>query len=111
MNDDYSMTSLEWLRKSYESNLEKFDYADYEDEIYLDILVFKKESRGQGLGTMFMTDLCKHADKHKKIISLVPSNNLGTSIEVLEKFYEKFHFKYGNYSFDYHLMIRKNKKT
>ena len=113
-DDQYSITSLEWLRDRYKDKLTKFDYADYQDEVFLDTIIMKEEHRGKGYGTSFISDLCEYADNNKKSITLIPSNNLGTSVTVLEKFYGKFGFAYGKQSYDNHLMIRdyrhKNRK-
>lgn len=52
-----------------------------------------KSSRGEGLGTSFMTDLCKFSDYHKLQIRLSPSKDFGaTSVPRLIEFYKRFGF-------------------
>ena len=52
-----------------------------------------KNMRGQGLGTMFMSDLCDYADHLKMQVRLMPSKDFGaTSVSRLIKFYKRFGF-------------------
>ena len=103
---EISYTSLEWLRDRYKSVLKDFKYTDYYDEIFLEKFIIHENKRGLGHGSNFMNDLCFFADKNKKIITLIPSEELGTSIKTLESFYKRFGFRYCIETYNNHIMIR-----
>lgn len=61
--------------------------------IELNSLVVKKELRGKGLGSAFMKDLVKLADRFGLTITLTPSTDWGaSSVERLRRFYRRFGF-------------------
>jgi predicted GNAT family N-acyltransferase len=77
-------------------------------------IIVNKNERGQGKGSLVVSELCKMADQKGKTIFLTPSKDFGaTSIIRLEKFYRKFGFKSNNGRFkDYRareLMVRQPK--
>ena len=64
---------------------------DNDSYITLDKIIMN--SKGNGLGSRFMRDLCSWADDHNIIICLTPSDTFGaSSINRLKKFYKKFGF-------------------
>jgi len=73
------------------SNLKGFDITVWEHNNYLELVYIKIPSilRGQGLGSMIMTELCKYADKRLLPIHL---EVIKTSSK-LKSLYNKFGFK------------------
>jgi len=58
------------------------------NSIYVD-----KDKRGQGIGTKFLEDLIRFADKYNYILTLTPSSDFGSDVNKLKKFYFKFKFQ------------------
>lgn len=50
------------------------------------------EDPNNGYGTLFMEELCKWCDEHKKCLCLTPDDSFGSDIIRLKKFYKKFGF-------------------
>lgn len=61
--------------------------------IILSQIIIDKESRGQGVGTKVMEEICAFADKYQLRIALTPSSDFGGSKSRLIKFYKSFGFK------------------
>ena len=64
----------------------------YYDSVYLTLIKVPEELKGKGIATQFMKDLIEWADKSGLIITLSPTNTMGSDIERLKKFYERFGF-------------------
>ena len=63
------------------------------DDNYITLDKIIMSSKGNGLGSKFMRDLCYWADDNQKIICLTPSDTFGaSSVNRLKKFYKKFGF-------------------
>ena len=79
------------IRETYSiANLTiSFDYKY--DYIMLDHLLIKDKK--QGHGTQFMQDLCDFCDIHNKKLCLTPTNDFGSHLGRLKKFYKRFGFK------------------
>lgn len=64
-----------------------------DDDSYITLDKIIMNSKGNGLGSNFMRDLCSWADDHKVIICLTPSDTFGaSSTNRLKKFYKRFGF-------------------
>ena len=64
-----------------------------DDDSYITLNKIIMNSKGNGLGSKFMRDLCSWADDHKVIICLTPSDTFGaSSTNRLKKFYKRFGF-------------------
>ncbi len=68
------------------------NYDENTDSIELVLIEVSEESRGQGLASKMMDEFCRYADEHGMIVRLHANDELGTSLEVLMKFYKKHGF-------------------
>ena len=66
------------------------DREQYKNVISIDFI--HTEAQGKGYGTEIMTDLCRWAGEHKKILCLTPEPEWESTQEQLDKFYSKFGF-------------------
>lgn len=60
----------------------------YSGYITLDNIIIK--GHNQGYGTKFMKDLCYWCDLNNKTLVLTPSNDFGSNLRRLKKFYKRF---------------------
>lgn len=63
--------------------------------------------RRQGLGSLVMNELCRHADAHGWEMSLTASARFGTNEIVLTDFYARFGFKLTGFSEDKEPMMNR----
>lgn len=63
-----------------------------DDIVTLDKIVVPEDERDQGVGTKFMKELIKIADKNNLILALSPSSDFGGSKQRLVKFYKSLGF-------------------
>ena len=66
--------------------------ARYYDSVYLTLIKVPDNLKGQGIATAFMNDLIEWADEKKVVITLSPTDTMGSSIPRLEEFYSRFGF-------------------
>lgn len=72
-------------------------YSPSNGSFVLNELRVPEELRSRGIGSEFMNELIHIADKKRIVLYLTPSLCYGaTSLERLEKFYERFGFKKKN---------------
>ena len=83
------------------------DREQYRNVISVDFIHTKEQ--GKGYGTEIMTDLCKWADEHKKILCLTPEPEWESTQEQLDKFYSKFGFVENDNDNIWGKLIRKNR--
>lgn len=65
---------------------------DKQDHLYLDLIHISKDKRGQGLGTLAMTNLCAYVDSVDMILTLFISTEYGCTLNRLKEFYGRFGF-------------------
>ena len=70
----------------------EYEIDEHGKEVILDLIRVTEEKRGKGQGRWFMEELCRLADETKKEIKLTPSDELGSDLERLIRFYESFGF-------------------
>ena len=83
------------------------DREQYKNVISVDFI--HTEAQGKGYGTEIMTDLCRWADEHKKILCLTPEPEWESTQEQLDKFYSKFGFVENDNDNIWGKLIRKNR--
>ena len=66
------------------------DREQFKNIVCIDFIHTKEQ--GKGYGSEIMTDLCRWADEHKKILCLTPEPEWESTQEQLDKFYSKFGF-------------------
>lgn len=64
----------------------------YYDSVYLTLIEVPHELRGKGIASQFMNELTEWADSKKMVITLSPTDSMGSSIPRLEEFYSRFGF-------------------
>ncbi len=64
----------------------------YYDSIYLTLIEVPEGLRGKGIASEFMRELTAWADSKKMVITLSPTDTMGSSIPRLEEFYSRFGF-------------------
>ena len=70
----------------------EYEIDEHGKEVVLDLIRVQEEKRGKGYASWFMRELCRLADEAKKEIILTPSEALGSDVERLIHFYERFGF-------------------
>ena len=86
-------TELDSLRKRWQQRGVVIDAYFSGGNIDLSRIVVPKQSRGEGLGTLAMTDLVTLADKYGIQMTLSPSTDFGgSSVARLKSFYKRFGF-------------------
>ena len=78
------------LRDYYNLSMMTISYDKVNNYISLKTIIIKNHNKGYG--TKFMKDLCFYADLNNKKISLTPSNDFGSHLGRLKKFYKRFGF-------------------
>lgn len=68
------------------------------EDMYIESIIIYESKRCQGIGTKVINEVCKYADENSLILSVTPSNHLGSNLERLTDFYKRFGFVYNNYS-------------
>jgi len=80
------------VKKWEDKGLDIYAY-ERDDRIVLSQIIVPKAVRSEGMGTGFMEELVKYADKVGKKITLTPSKDYGaTSVSRLKGFYKRFDF-------------------
>ena len=81
-------------RKINENDLRSYliCLTEHGKEVILDLIRVQEEKRGKGYGKWFMRELCRLADETRKEIKLTPSNELGSDLTRLIRFYQSFGF-------------------
>lgn len=67
-------------------------YETSSGNLDLSAIVVPAESRGSGVGTQIMTELCELADRAGRTITLTPASDYGGSKTRLVGFYKRFGF-------------------
>ena len=70
----------------------EYEIDEHGKEVILDLIRVQEEKRGKGYGKWFMRELCRLADETRKEIKLTPSNELGSDLTRLIRFYQSFGF-------------------
>ncbi len=83
------------------------DREQYRNVISVDFI--HTEVQGKGYGTEIMSDLCKWADEHKKVLCLTPEPEWESTQEQLDRFYSKFGFVENDDDNIWGKLIRKNR--
>ena len=78
------------LRDYYNLSMMTISYDEVNNYISLRTIMIKNHNKGYG--TKFMEDLCFYADLNNKKISLTPTNDFGSHLGRLKKFYKRFGF-------------------
>ena len=66
----------------------------YYDSAYLTLIQVPNNLRGRGIATSFMNDLIEWADERQLVITLSPTDSMGSNVPRLEEFYKRFGFIY-----------------
>ena len=80
----------EELRNYYNLSMMAISYDSANNYISLRTIIIKNHNKGYG--SKFMEDLCDYADLNDKKISLTPTNDFGSHLGRLKKFYKRFGF-------------------
>ncbi len=78
------------LKEKYKNSFKTINIYEYNNKISIDLIIVKEKNSGEG--TKLMKDICKYADKSKKIIILSPSDDFGGNKKRLIEFYKRFEF-------------------
>lgn len=85
--------SLKTLSKKYiDMGCEVEIALRYYDSIYLTLIKIPDSLKGRGIATQFMDDLIKWADERSFVITLSPTDNMGSDLPRLIEFYQRFGF-------------------
>lgn len=86
----YEEYSIKQLQNKYKDKFSKINVYEFDNKISIDLIIAKE--KGKGYGSDLMKDLCSYADSKNKTIILTPSEDFGSSVKDLIKFYKKFGF-------------------
>lgn len=115
------MGLIKWLLKKKEQSIQWEDYSNWEkiDNIfsnkkvivavseadtflYVEAIKVKEKYRNKGYGTKKMQEIIKYATDKNKSIILKASDAMGSDLDRLYEFYNRFGFKKGNLISNYH---------
>ena len=93
LKKDKAIFATDQIKEEYNIKELTITKTIHDNDSYITLNKIIMNSKGNGLGSRFMRDLCSWADDHDIIICLTPSDTFGaTSINRLKKFYKKFGF-------------------
>lgn len=78
------------VKKIYHVSTTSISYNERNDYVKLESLF--TEEHNKGYGTKFMKDLCEWCDINNKKLCLTPTNDYGSNLARLKKFYKRFGF-------------------
>ena len=83
-------------KEKYKGIIKKLvmEYTSKDKTINLTQIYIQKKEQNKGYGIKVMNDICYFADEHRLRIKLYPTIIFGSDMERLEKFYERFGFRY-----------------
>jgi len=81
-----------FLKEKYKDVIAKLFIFENEKSLELNIIIIKKEFQNKGYGKKILNDLIEYSNKENKIIHLTPTNEFGSNVENLKKFYKSFGF-------------------
>jgi ribosomal protein S18 acetylase RimI-like enzyme len=66
--------------------------GEFPGRLHLQLLCVPSKLQHQGIGTKVVKEVCEHADKRNKVLTVMPSDRFHSDLKKLRHFYSRFGF-------------------
>lgn len=80
------------IRTTFSDSLEKLFIFQNSNYIEINMIRINPHMKNKGIGTKIMQDIIEYADSGNYILHLTPSDDFGSDVKRLTKFYKSFGF-------------------